>query len=488
MFLDYFSEIGRWIIANLNVINMILAIVIIFFQRREPRSVWTWLLVLYALPIVGFILYLMIGQDMHKSKMFKLKEMEDELEAVIKAQEDSIARRKYKDGPEELGDYESLIIYNMESSNSLLTKNNDIKIITDGKEKFSKLQEDIKAARKFIHIQYYIIRMDELFDHLKDMLLEKVKEGVEVRILYDSMGCKSVPKKYFKNLQRQGIQMAEFFPAFLGRLQLRINYRNHRKIVVVDGETAYIGGFNVGREYLGLDEKFGYWRDTHLRIQGSAVPELQTRFILDWDYAAKENLIAQKMYYPKPSIPFSGESQIQVISSGPDSTYHNIRNNFLRLIHSAKKNIYIQTPYFIPDESIMDALKMAAVAGIDIRIMIPCKPDHPFVYWATYAYIGEMIRAGGRCYTYNNGFLHAKGMIVDGKVMCFGTANMDIRSFKLNFEVNVMVYDKEISKKMEQIFIKDLKKCSEITSYVYARRKIIVRVKEQFCRLLSPLM
>ncbi len=467
---------------------MILAIVIIFFQRREPRSVWTWLLVLYALPIVGFILYLMIGQDMHKSKMFKLKEMEDELEAVIKAQEDSIARRKYKDGPEELGDYESLIIYNMESSNSLLTKNNDIKIITDGKEKFSKLQEDIKAARKFIHIQYYIIRMDELFDHLKDMLLEKVKEGVEVRILYDSMGCKSVPKKYFKNLQRQGIQMAEFFPAFLGRLQLRINYRNHRKIVVVDGETAYIGGFNVGREYLGLDEKFGYWRDTHLRIQGSAVPELQTRFILDWDYAAKENLIAQKMYYPKPSIPFSGESQIQVISSGPDSTYHNIRNNFLRLIHSAKKNIYIQTPYFIPDESIMDALKMAAVAGIDIRIMIPCKPDHPFVYWATYAYIGEMIRAGGRCYTYNNGFLHAKGMIVDGKVMCFGTANMDIRSFKLNFEVNVMVYDKEISKKMEQIFIKDLKKCSEITSYVYARRKIIVRVKEQFCRLLSPLM
>ncbi len=467
---------------------MILAIVIIFFQRREPRSVWTWLLVLYALPIVGFILYLMIGQDMHKSKMFKLKEMEDELEAVIKSQEDSIARRKYKGGLEEAGDYESLIIYNMESSNSLLTKNNDIKIITDGKEKFSKLQEDIKSAKKFIHIQYYIIRMDELFDHLKDMLLEKVKEGVEVRILYDSMGCKSVPKKYFKNLKSQGIQIAEFFPAFLGRLQLRVNYRNHRKIVVVDGEIAYIGGFNVGREYLGLDERFGYWRDTHLRIQGSAVPELQTRFILDWDYAAKENLFAQKMYYPKPSIPFSGESQAQVISSGPDSTYHNIRNNFLRLIHSAKKYIYIQTPYFIPDESIMDALKMAAVAGIDIRIMIPCKPDHPFVYWATYSYIGEMIRAGGRCYAYNNGFLHAKGMIVDGKVMCFGTANMDIRSFKLNFEVNVIIYDGEASKKMEQIFISDLKKCSEITSHVYARRKIIVRVKEQFCRLLSPLM
>ena len=295
MLFNYFSKIGGWILANLNVINMILAIVIIFFQRREPRSVWTWLLVLYALPIVGFILYLMIGQDMHKSKMFKLKEMEDELEAVIKSQEDRIARRKYKGGLEEAGDYESLIIYNMESSNSLLTKNNDIKIITDGKEKFSKLQEDIKSAKKFIHIQYYIIRMDELFDHLKDMLLEKVKEGVEVRILYDSMGCKSVPKKYFKNLKSQGIQIAEFFPAFLGRLQLRVNYRNHRKIVVVDGEIAYIGGFNVGREYLGLDERFGYWRDTHLRIQGSAVPELQTRFILDWDYAAKENLFAQKM-------------------------------------------------------------------------------------------------------------------------------------------------------------------------------------------------
>ena len=206
--------------------------------------------------------------------------------------------------------------------------------------------------------------------------------------------------------------MAEFFPAVLGKLQLRVNYRNHRKIVVIDGRIGFVGGFNVGREYLGKDRKFGYWRDTHICIEGSAVTSLAVRFVLDWNYAARENIFLEDRLFEIPTYVRNGRDPVQIISSGPDSRSQVIRNNYLRLIHMARKSIYIQTPYFIPDDDIKDALIIAVKSGIDVRIMVPCKPDHPFVYWATYSYLGELIEAGARCYTYDNGFLHAKCMSV----------------------------------------------------------------------------
>lgn len=281
---------------------------------------------------------------------------------------------------------------------------------------------------------------------------------------------------------------AEFFPAVLKHLQLRMNYRNHRKIVVIDNKVAYVGGFNIGKEYIGLDPKFGYWRDTHLRIEGTALLQLEIRFLLDWNYAAKENLFTNSKYLEIEAKSYKSGCEMQIISSGPDSRMKIIRDNYVRLIGKAQKSIYIQSPYFIPDDAMLNALIIAIYSGIDVNIMIPCKPDHPFVYWATYSYIGELVMAGAKCYTYDNGFLHAKGIVVDDKVFCYGTANMDIRSFGLNFEVNAVVYNEQKATEMRQIFENDLEHCSQITKDVYASRSLMIRIKEQVSRLLSPLL
>ena len=307
-------------------------------------------------------------------------------------------------------------------------------------------------------------------------------------MLFDSMGCRTMHNRDWERLEDAGIEVAEFFPAVLGKLQLRVNYRNHRKIAVIDGRVGFVGGFNIGREYLGRDKKFGYWRDTHICIEGAAVTSLAVRFVLDWNYAASENLFLKDYLFEIPEYQKNGREPMQIISSGPDSRSKVIRNNYLRLIHLAKKNVYIQTPYFIPDEDILEALKIAAKSGIDVRIMIPCKPDHPFVYWATYSYLGDMIAAGAKCYTYDNGFLHSKCMCVDGLVTCMGTANMDIRSFALNFEVNAVIYSAKTTRCLEDAFEKDIEKSTLVTRKMYRGRGMIIRIKEQFCRLFSPVL
>lgn len=473
---------------HLIVWNLLFAIIIVFFERRNPKSVWAWLLLLYSLPVVGFLFYLLLGQDMHKRKIFRVKEVEDRLSKMIQSQENAIRSKELERGDINVEGYTDLIMYNLETSGAMLTNDNDIDFFVDGNEKFDALIRDLKQAKKHIHLQYYIIRNDLLFDRILEVLQKKVKEGVEVKILFDSMGTRLVRGSYWKKLNAMGIQTAEFFPAILGRFQPRINYRNHRKIVVIDNEVAYVGGFNIGKEYIDLDEKFGHWRDTHLRIRGGAVAGLQLRFILDWNYAAKENLLQDNKYVTDVVSGKRDFCEVQIISSGPDHTSMLIHDNYLRMITKAQESIYIQTPYFIPDESILNALLIAVRSGIQVNIMIPCKPDHPFVYWATYSYVGELVMAGAKCYTYEKGFLHSKGMIVDGKVLCYGTANMDIRSFSLNFEVNAVVYNKEKAKQMENLFREDLQDCKQITKEDYEARGLRLRIKEQGCRLLSPLL
>ena len=480
-------QILRFWMDHLLFINVLLSIVIVFFERREPKAVWTWLLVLYFIPILGIFLYFMIGYDFHKRQMFRTKEIEDAMYSAVSKQEETIIREEFQPSDPRLQKFSDTVLMNLEAADAVYSADNQVEIFTDGREKFRALYEEIQNAKEFVHIQYYIIRNDELWKPFEELLTEKVKQGVEVRLLYDSMGSRGMKKSDWKRLQEAGIQIGEFFPALFGRLQLRINYRNHRKIAVIDGKTAFVGGFNIGREYVGLDPKFGYWRDTHLKIQGSAVLSLHIRFILDWNYATNQNLFLADRYFRIPEKA-PGEEAVQIISSGPDSRWQNIRNVYLKMISKARKNIYIQTPYFIPDESVMDAIRIAAMSGVDVRVMSPCKPDHPFVYWATYSYIGELLEAGAKCYTYDNGFLHAKGMVVDGVVSCYGTANMDIRSFRLNFEVNAVIYSVKTAERMEAIFLEDLKSCTRITRYLYGRRPFAVRVKEQFSRLLSPLL
>ncbi len=417
-----------------------------------------------------------------------MKEIEGELKYAVRRQEESIFRRKLRLRDPELERFKRLILYNLNESEAVLTDNNDVRIYTDGEDKFRDLLYEMEHAKRYIHLQYYIIRNDELWQEIEAVLIRKVKEGVKVRVLFDSMGCRGMRRDDWRKLQAAGVEAAEFFPALLGKFQLRVNYRNHRKIVVIDGRLGFIGGFNIGREYLGRNHKFGYWRDTHLCIEGSAVTSLAVRFVLDWNYAAKENLFLDDSLFEIPKYVRDGRDPVQIITSGPDSKYPKIRDNYLRLIHMARRRIYVQTPYFIPDDDIKDALVIAAKSGIDVRIMIPCKPDHPFVYWATYSYIGEMIEAGARCYTYDNGFLHSKCLCIDGLVSCVGTANMDIRSFALNFEVNAVIYSAKTAQKLEEEFESDILKSTIITRKQYSQRSWLIRVKEQFCRLLSPVL
>lgn len=470
------------------IFNFLFAVIIVFFERKSPKSVWAWLLLLFFIPVAGFVFYLFLGTDMRKRRMFRAKEVEDKIHEALRHQEHSLKTEKEENTDTTLSNYTDVVLFNMRTSGAILTDDNDVDIFTDGNELFDTLLLDMMSAQRFIHIQYYIIRDDILFERFRKVLQQKITEGVEVRILYDAMGCRTVNQRMWKHLREAGIETAEFFPALFRRFHLRVNYRNHRKIVVIDNKIAYLGGFNVGKEYIGLEDKFGYWRDTHLRIVGSAVLSLQFRFILDWNYAAKKNLFTEKKYYDTFVSGSRDFCKLQIISSGPDKAEEQIRDNYLRLIHKAKKTIYIQTPYFVPDEAIFDSLVIAIRSGIEVNIMIPCKPDHMFVYWATYSYIGDLVMAGAKCYTYDNGFFHAKGMVVDGKVCCYGTANMDIRSFSLNFEVNAMIYDEKKAQEMEKCFIRDLKYCSRITKDDYAKRPLKIRIKEQICRLLSPLL
>lgn len=488
LIIDSIVEGYRWVLEHLFVINIIFSLLIIFFQRRNPTTVWAWLLLLYFIPVIGFILYLILAQNFRKDRMFKMKEIEGEIKYAVRRQEESIFRKKLRLRDPELERFKRLILYNLNESEAVLTDNNDVRIYTDGEDKFRALLDEMEQAKRYIHMQYYIIRNDELWQEIEKVLIRKAQQGVKVRVLFDSMGCRGRRRVDFRKLKASGAEVAEFFPALLGKFQLRINYRNHRKIVVIDGRLGFIGGFNIGREYLGRSRRFGYWRDTHLCIEGSAVTSLAVRFVLDWNYAAKENLFLDDSLFEIPKYVRDGRDPVQIITSGPDSKYPKIRDNYLRLIHMARKNIYVQTPYFIPDDDIKDALVIAAKSGVDVRIMIPCKPDHPFVYWATYSYVGEMIEAGARCYTYDNGFLHSKCLCVDGLVSCVGTANMDIRSFELNFEVNAVLYSAKTTQKLEEAFESDILKSTIITRKKYGQRGWFVRAKEQFCRLLSPVL
>ena len=494
---EVLGSIWTWLMDHLLYINLFFSIVIVFFQRKDPKAVWTWLMALYFVPVFGFLFYLVLEQDIHKSKMFRVKEVEDRFHYPAKKQEELLKQYDFALTNPMAESYGDLVVYNLETGGAVLTMRNEIDLFNDGKEKFRDLIRTIEKARSHIHIQYYIIKNDHLFDEIIEVLKKKVAEGVEVRVLYDGMGGRFMPKTKWQELEAAGVKVGVFFPAILGRLNLRINYRNHRKIVVIDGKIGYVGGFNIGKEYLGEDPKFGYWRDTHLKIYGDAVISLQIRFALDWNYATKENLFKQGCYF-EPAIPltengilpmeFDKGLGIQIITSGPDQSTRQIRNNYLELFHKAKHHIYIQTPYFVPDDAILSALQIAARSGVDVKLMIPCKPDHPFVYWATYSYVGDLLESGVNCYTYEDGFLHSKGITIDSEVSCYGTANMDIRSFELNFEVNAVVYDRKTTEQLEWDFLEDLHRCKKITPEVYASRSLIVRIKEQFSRLLSPLL
>ncbi|HWJ76602.1 cardiolipin synthase [Ureibacillus composti] len=468
-------------------LNTIFAITVIFLERKDASSTWAWVLVLFFLPLLGFILYLMLGRQLRKKHLFRWEGSKDiGIDKLISYQLEALEENTLEFKSLHVENHKELIQLNLKTSTAVLTQDNEVKIYDDGAEKFESLIEDILLAKDHIHIQYYIFKLDNLGQRIIDVLKKKAKQGVKVRILYDEMGSRAVKKRNFQELTKLGGEVEVFFPSILPLFNPRLNFRNHRKIVVIDGRIGYIGGFNVGDEYLGLNKKFGYWRDTHLRIEGSSVHPLQTRFLLDWNQASNNSIDYSEHYFP--AIPKKGDVALQIVSSGPDSEWQTIKNGYLKLLMSAKKYIYIQTPYFIPDSSFLNAIEIAALSGIDVRIMIPNKPDHMFVYWATYSYVGNLLKSGAKVYIYEKGFIHAKMIVIDDEASTVGTANIDVRSFSLNFEVNAFLYDHQISHELAEIFEKDIFDCTELTLERYESRSLLIKFKESISRLLSPIL
>ena len=471
---------------TLYIINALLIITVIFNERKSPSAILAWIMILTFVPVVGFIFYLVFNQNLSRSKINKMSEREEQaMSNALKKQMESMDRNTYEFRCESTEKWKHLLKLNQVYGKAYYTQDNEIELFTDGRELFESLIDDIMAAKETINIEYYIVKRDKIGRRFLDALTKKAAEGVEVRLLMDALGSRYITKGVVKDFLKAGGKIGYFFKPKFIFIGLKLNYRNHRKIAVIDGKIAYTGGYNIAKEYVGEKKKFGYWRDTHVRIEGGAVYDLNQRFVMDWKYTTREKL----------EVPFSafsggcqGDKGVQIVSCGPEDPKEEVKRGFMRMITYAEKNVYVQTPYFVPDQSIVESLKMAAQSGIDVRIMIPCMPDHMFVYWATYSYLGDMVMAGANCYTYNNGFLHSKGMIVDDRVLCYGTANMDIRSFALNFEVNAVIYDEKKAWEMVEIFHRDLEVCRQITRDYYTGRNLKIRIKEQVCRLLSPLL
>ena len=471
----------------IHVVNLLTMAFMIFKEKRSTNSIIAWILILYLAPYVGFIVFILIGRKMNNANMFGFKNAElNTFKSYVNKNEE-----KNKYNKESLYEKNKDMILALEAMDySPYRNDNNVSMYSDGKLFFNELLESLKKAKKSINIEFYIFKNDDIGTKILNVLEEKAKEGVEVRLLYDSVGSRSLNRNVLNKLINEGGKVGEFFPSWLKFININMNFRNHRKIVVIDNNVGFVGGFNVGDEYLGKDSKFGYWRDTHIKFTGSAVNDLSLRFLADWRYATKEEVSLEEIFEANEENSNSNNVGMQIVSSGPNlSDKYEIKMAYLKMIQKAKKYLYIQSPYLIIDNSISDSLKLAAASGVDVKIMIPGKGDHPFVYWANLVYAGDLIKEGIRVFHYDkNAFLHAKTVVIDDEVCSIGTANMDTRSFELNFEVSSFIYSEKIAKEQKYEFENDMKKCEELTLEKYQNRSRIVKIKESLSRLFSDVL
>lgn len=487
------SMIG-YILLALLVINTGGAVVTVFGEKKDIAVIWAWLLVLILLPGVGFILYLLVGKGINSSKIFDLKEQERlGINQLAEIQKEQWEKNRLIFAGEKIsaGNMELPRLF-LDIDQAILTEHNYVEILTDGTEKFKVFLDDIRHAQNHVHIEYYTFYNDQIGNQVRAALEEVARRGVEVRVIYDSFGSRGTTHQFFKRLEALGGRAEPFFGTKKAPIHSpRLNYRDHRKIVVIDGRIGYIGGFNIGDQYLGRKPKFGYWRDTHLRVQGNAVIALQSRFLMDWNATVKNTRHNQQVSYQDqyfPLISNVGHTSMQIVSSGPDSEKEAIKLGYFKMINNARKYIYIQTPYLIPDDAIIEALMVAQMSGVEVRIMIPAFPDHPFVYRATEYYAKHLTDLGIKVYKYHHGFLHAKTVVVDDQVASVGSANLDFRSFKLNFEANAFLYGEQFAHQLKTIFEKDQEQAVLLTPEYFAKQSRWRKFKQEFSRLLSPIL
>ncbi len=475
-------------VGILALVNLLLLIGMIFLERKKPQSIIAWLAILTFLPGIGFIFYLLLGSGLsHRvRKMIKKKSISDKdvlknIHGLKTFSEVSGIRALSKDSDimklcYDMGGYPCL--------------GNDVKIFCHGFEKIAILKEDLLAAKHSINMEYYIFANDAVGREIMDILIKKAKEGVKVKLIYDAVGSKKTRRRFFKKLKKAGGEIAEFFPPFMHirLLNLKLNYRNHRKIVVIDGKIAYTGGINIRDDHMGVNKRLSPWRDASVRIEGGGAFPLQNIFLDDWRYASKDTTPIEQYvaeYFPTPEQ--KGNVNLQVLTSGPDSKVQKIKEAYIKMIASAKKRVFMQTPYFVPDDAFMSAISIAKRSGVDVRIMLPLKPDKKTVYLATLSFAREMAEIGVKIYFYN-GFLHAKTLLVDDNKLSIGSVNLDNRSFGLNFECTAIMYSEKLTKEYAERYEEDISNSILAEEGLFNRLSLRSRIGQSVFRLLSPLL
>ena len=484
--LDFWFTLSPFLLG-LYYLAIFIVVINILLENRNPLKTHSYLLLLLLLPVLGLIIYLFFGQHIRKRRIFSKNQLIN-----------SAFGQKYIDEyltPENATpihkalvseQFDKLIRF-LSRDLSPLSENNKITLLRNGEEKFLALLEALKQAKNHIHLEYYIFTSDGIGLQISELLIAKAKEGVQVRMIVDGVGSLGLKSAYFEKMKSAGVEIFEFMPVLFPSFTSKINYRNHRKVVIIDGITSFTGGINVDDRYINNGKYPTYWRDTHIKLEGSAVKTLQFLFILNWQFVSGQPWRPTEKHFPKTEPSF-GSSYVQVNASGPDWDLASIMDSFYLAINSARNSLKIATPYFIPNESIINGITTSAKSGVSVELMIPYASDSWIVQAASMSYMKLLLEAGVKVYLYKKGFLHSKTLTVDGKLAIVGTANMDYRSFDLNHEVNTYIYDPAIAIQLNQNFETDKADCEELHLSEWKKRSISKKLLESVCRLLAPLL
>ncbi len=484
-----FGKDNIWLIAlTINYILVISLSIFIILKNKNPVKTLSFLFALAALPFLGLIVYYFFGQDYRKSKIFEKKYILDNDRIKEWRQQFKLDQDEKDSFREDFGE-DIYKIYTLLKNNekAILTFDNDVEILINGEKKFERLREDLSNAENHIHMEYFVLFDDELGTELIEILSKKAQEGVKVRLMYDDVGS-DISSKAKKKMTEAGVQHFPFMPVRFSNSTSKLNYRDHRKIVVIDGTVGYVGGINLDQKYDNSYDNDRYWRDTHLRLQGGAVGSLQSSFLLSWNFVSNDETEINQELFPENKPGTHEPVAVQMAASGPDTDWANIMEALFCAITAARERVYITSPYYMPNDAIFTGLKTAARSGVDVRVILPYESDSWAAQYASDSYIEESLESGIRIFRYCKGFVHAKTMLVDDRLSTIGTANLDYRSFALNFEITALIYNKAINDQMAGIFKNDLKECEEVELERWKERGLRRRLKESFSRLWAPLL
>jgi cardiolipin synthase len=474
------------IVFILYLVTILFVCIMIVFENREPVKTLSWVLVILLVPLFGIAFYIFFGQRYRKMKIFSKKNILD-LEQLSNnaAFQARILPERLADVSEKIREKEHLIKLMLNNNKSALTEYNRLEILLDGTNTFPAMVEAIAEARSYINMEFYRFESDILGMKFCDALIDRAKKGVKVRIIYDDVGSWNLSKKIIGKLQENGVEIYPFMPVRFPWLTSKINFRNHRKILVIDGVKGFVGGLNIANKYLIGLRDLGRWRDTHLLIHGEAVSALNSVFLVDWYFVSDILLADETATWEADRV--KERCWVQVASSGPDSDWANIMQVYFSAIATARKSIFISTPYFSPDESILNALMTAALSGVDVQMLFPGKSDSAVAYWNTLSYVDELIDAGVKVFLFDDGFNHSKYIIVDGVFSSVGSANVDMRSFELNFEIAALIYNEQFAERLTKVFMNDLARSTQVDPAAWSKRKRSLKYKESFSRIFGPL-